>query len=214
MRLYPTVPRRRNRTVAADAAAILAVIVFAWLGVKVHDRIDELAGLGRGVHDAGASVQRGFDTAADATGAAPVFGGPLSGALRDAGRASGGNAARLGTEGEASAHEAANLLGWLTFLIPTGLLLQRVVPGRVRQVRTLTDAERVLQPAADPARRRLVAMRAAFALPYGTLLRYTRDPLGDLEQGRYDPLVAAALEDAGLGVAGPGTVPRTGDGHH
>jgi hypothetical protein len=41
-------------------------------------------------------------------------------------------------------------------------------------------------------------MRAAFSLPYGQLLQYTRDPLGDLEDGRYDALVAAALEDAGL----------------
>ena len=30
------------------------------------------------------------------------------------------------------------------------------------------------------------------------LLQYTRDPIGDLEGGRYDALVAAALEDAGL----------------
>ena len=41
-------------------------------------------------------------------------------------------------------------------------------------------------------------MRAAFSLPYGQLLAYTRDPLGDLEQGRYDALVEAVLEDAGL----------------
>jgi hypothetical protein len=41
-------------------------------------------------------------------------------------------------------------------------------------------------------------MRAAFSLPYGQLLAYTRDPIGDLEDGRYDALVAAALEDAGL----------------
>jgi hypothetical protein len=27
---------------------------------------------------------------------------------------------------------------------------------------------------------------------------YTRDPLGDLARGRYDPLVAAALDDAGI----------------
>jgi hypothetical protein len=47
-------------------------------------------------------------------------------------------------------------------------------------------------------RRRLLAMRAAFSLPYGQLLAYTRDPLGDLASERYDGLVAAALEDAGL----------------
>jgi hypothetical protein len=54
---------------------------------------------------------------------------------------------------------------------------------------------------ADPGsreRQRVIAMRAAFALPYGQLLEYTRDPLGDLAAERYDGLVAAALDDAGL----------------
>jgi hypothetical protein len=41
-------------------------------------------------------------------------------------------------------------------------------------------------------------MRAAFALPYGQLLRYTSDPIGDLAEERYEALVAAVLEDAGL----------------
>ena len=41
-------------------------------------------------------------------------------------------------------------------------------------------------------------MRAAFALPYETLLRYTADPLGDLAAERYEPLIDAVLEDSGL----------------
>src|SRR3712207_7698719 len=40
--------------------------------------------------------------------------------------------------------------------------------------------------------------RAMCSLPYGALLRHTRDPLGDLAAERYDALVAAAFEDAGL----------------
>jgi hypothetical protein len=56
----------------------------------------------------------------------------------------------------------------------------------------------VLVGTSDPERRRLLAMRAAFGLSYGALLAYTRDPLGDLADGRYDPLVAAALDDAGI----------------
>ena len=41
-------------------------------------------------------------------------------------------------------------------------------------------------------------MRAAFGLPYLTLLGYTSDPLGDLVAENIDPLVAAALDDAGI----------------
>ena len=41
-------------------------------------------------------------------------------------------------------------------------------------------------------------MRAAFSLPYSQLLRYTADPMGDLASGRYEALLAAVLDDAGL----------------
>jgi hypothetical protein len=41
-------------------------------------------------------------------------------------------------------------------------------------------------------------MRAAFGLPFRELMPYTRDPFGDLAEGRYDALVAAALADVGL----------------
>jgi hypothetical protein len=47
-------------------------------------------------------------------------------------------------------------------------------------------------------RRRLVAMRAAFSLPARELARHTKDPLGDLDGRRCDPLIAAAYDSAGL----------------
>ena len=198
MRLYPQVPARGSRTIAADAAVALAVLLFAWLGLAVHDAVDEVAGLGRGVQEAGSAVQRGFSDAAGAVEGAPVVGGELGGVLREAGGATGGQAVEAGREGERKVHSLADLLGWLTLLIPTGLLLQRFVPGRTEQVRKLSAAAIVRSQGGGPERERLIAMRAAFSLPYATLLRYTRDPLGDLEVGRHEALVRAAHEDAGL----------------
>jgi hypothetical protein len=75
------------------------------------------------------------------------------------------------------------------------------VPPRLRQIRRLTAVDRLLAVPDDGLtgeRRRLLAMRAAFSLPYPTLARHTSDPFGDLVAERYDSLVAAALEDAGL----------------
>ena len=89
--------------------------------------------------------------------------------------------------------------GWLTFVVPGVLLLILYVPGRAAQVRRLTAGARALRaPAASP---RLLAMRAAFSLPYPVLLRHTPDPFGDLERGEYDRLAAAAREEAGLAGA-------------
>ena len=112
MRLYPATASPFLATLARDAAVLLALIALAWLGFKVHDGVDQLAGLGRGVRDAGTSVQQGFNSAAGAVGGIPVIGGKLSDGLRSAGKASGGSVAAAGTSGEREVHRLANLLGW------------------------------------------------------------------------------------------------------
>jgi hypothetical protein len=198
MRFYPTLPAQRVRTVLRDLVVLLLLFLFAWLGLKVHNTVDQLAVLGTGVEDAGTEIQGGFDTAAEAVAGVPIVGGDLADGLRDAGRASGGELAERGQEGRESVHRLANLLGLVTFLIPALLVLSLTLPDRISQIRGLTAAERVLGGPLDPDRRRLLAMRAAFSLPYGELVRYTRDPFGDLAAGRYDALIAAALEEAGL----------------
>jgi hypothetical protein len=199
MRFYPDIRSRRAATIVNDLVVIALLALFAWLGLKVHDTVDALAVLGQGVHDAGDAVRGGFRTAADAVEGAPVVGDDIAGGLRDAGEGTGGNVAEFGREGEERVHRTANLLGFLTFLVPALLLLFQAVPPRVALVRRLSAANRVLRGGAgDGDRDRLLAMRAAFSLPYGELLRYTVDPFGDLAEGRYDALAAAAFEEAGL----------------
>ena len=199
MRFYPDLPARRTATAVKDAATVLALVVLAVLALRVHDRVDALADAGRSAQDAGRAVQRGFSSASAAVGALPVVGGQLAGALRDAGGATGGEAVRAGERGEQAAHDAARLLGWLTFLVPAALLLSRVLPARLAQVRLLSTASRALRLGdVDGEHHRLLASRAAFGLPYATLLRHTPDPLGDLRDGRHERLVAALADDAGL----------------
>jgi hypothetical protein len=223
MTLYPSLPRRRTATILGDLAILALVVLFAWLGVKVHDGVAELAALGRGLQDAGAAVggtardaagavRGGFGSAADAVGGTPVIGGDIAGALRSAGDSAaqpvesagveqGQRLTRAGRDAEAKVYDTANLLGWLTFLIPALLLLSRWLPPRVRQVRALSAAARFLRGAPlDSERERELARRAAYALPYSALARHTRDPLGDLIAGRHAPLLAALGEDAGLRI--------------
>jgi hypothetical protein len=198
MRFYPDIPTRRVSTLARDLLTLVLLMLFAWIALKVHDAVDRLAVLGQGVNEAGSSIEDGFESAADAVDGTPLVGGELADGLRGAGEGSGGNVADLGQEGEDKTHQLADILGLVTFFLPATFLVLRVVPERVAQVRRLSAAERVLLGRETPEQQRLIAMRAAFALPYGQLLAYTRDPLGDLEQGRHDALVEAVLEDAGL----------------
>jgi hypothetical protein len=197
MRFYPEIPSQRLAVLARDVAVVLLLVLFAWLGVVVHDAVDRLAVLGEGVRDAGTSVERGFGRAADAVGETPVVGDDLADGLRGAGEGTGGNVADFGREGEERVHRLALVLGLAMFGVPAALLLLQAVPPRIAQVRALTAAGRALG-AGDGERRRFLAMRAAFSLPYAELLEHTPDPFGDLAEGRYDALVAAVLEDSGL----------------
>lgn len=198
MPLYPELRGPRARAVVADAASVVLLVLFAWAGLKVHDSVDRLAVLGEGVQATGGAVQGGFESAANAVDGTPVVGDDVADGLRSAGDESGGEVVQLGEEGEESAHDLALVLGLVTFGLPALLLLAQWVPRRIDQVAKLRAASTVLGDGGTPERRRLLAMRAAFSLPYGQLLQYTRDPLGDLVSERYDALVAAALEDAGL----------------
>jgi hypothetical protein len=197
MRLYPDTPDDRGRAVARDALVLLTLFVLAWLALKVHNAVDELAVLGTGVRNSGEAVQGGFEAAGDAVDGVPVVGGELGDALRDAGSGTGGEVAETGRQGEERVHDLADLLGFLFFAIPASILLITTLPARIRQVRELNAAERLLDTSSDE-RRRLIAMRAAFSLPAAELARHTKDPIGDLAEGRYDPLIAAAYDEAGL----------------
>ncbi len=198
MRLYPDLRGQRVDLIARDLALALALVILGKIALEVHDAVDKLAVLGEGVESAGGAVTSGFDSAADAVDGAPVVGDDIGDALRGAGEGSGGEVEDLGRGGAGAAHDLANLLGILFFALPAALLLVWALPPRIRQIRRLNAAARVLQDPASPERRELLAARAAFGLPYGTLLQYTKDPIGDLQAGRFDALVKAELEQAGL----------------
>jgi hypothetical protein len=197
-RVYPDVLPQRGRTVARDGAVLVCLIVLAWLAVRVHDDIAGLDRVGVGVAQVGSSVQRGFGSAASAVSDVPVVGSQLSKSLRTAGVATGGAAASSARQADGDIGRAATLIGWLIFLFPAAVLLGRYLPGRVRQISQMTAAARVLIDSGDGAQRRLIAERSAFSLPYRQLLRHTRQPLTDLAEGHYQPLIDAVLEDAGI----------------
>jgi len=198
MRLYSQVPAQRGRQIASDVVAVLLIVFFIWVGTVVRDTVNELAVLATGVKQAGQTVEGGFQSVADAVSQVPVVGESIGNAIAGAGDGTGGNLAELGQSGEDAVNRLATILGWATALLPIIVLLAAAVPRRVRRVRHMSVARSVLGGLDDPERRRYLAMRAAFGLPYDELLDFTPDPIGDLAAGRHDALVAAALADVGL----------------
>jgi hypothetical protein len=218
MRLYPASSTGRARTLAGDLVVVLLLILFAWCGVKVHDAIADLAGIGRGIQDSGrqiaattrdtaGAIENTFSDAAGKVQGLPLVGGDLAGALRDAprgatdpirstGDATGARIVRLGVEQVNQTMRLAKLVGWLVFLLPSIVLVWKTVPTRIRQVAALTSATRALAGAPE----HILAARAAYNLPYGTLRRYTQDPFGDLAAGRHAALLQALADDAGMKI--------------
>jgi hypothetical protein len=203
MRFYPELSGARTRTILCDVGALILIGLFAWTGKEVHDTVVKINSLSRGVIDAGTSVRTGFEDAAGRVGGVPVVGGSLADGLRSAGSASGGNVVAAGEAGETAVSDTASVLGWAIFGLPTLVLLAFFVPLRGLQVRRLTLGARALGIAPSVERRRLLAQRAAFGMPWADLRRFTRDPIGDLEAERYEPLVAALYAEAGLRAPGP-----------
>jgi hypothetical protein len=198
LRVYSEVPAQRRRQIVSDVVVVLLIAFFIWVGTLVHDTVASLAVLATGVKEAGQTVEGGFLSVADAVSNVPVVGEAIGSAIAGAGDGTGGNLADLGQSGEDAVNELATILGIVTALLPILVLLAVVLPRRIRKVRHMSVASRALTDLHDPERRRLLAMRAAFGLPYDELLERTPDPLGDLAAGRYDALVAAALADVGL----------------
>ncbi len=197
--LYPDIPSERRAQILRDLLVVALLVVFVWCGTKVYDLVAALAVLGEGVRETGASVEDGFGSVADAVSGIPLVGDQLAGAFAGVGEGTGGTVAELGQTGADAVLLLARALGILTALLPITVLLVAVVPRRVRVIREMSAAREVSGiDLADPERRRLLAMRAAFGLPFRELLPYTRDPFGDLAAGRYDALVEAALADVGL----------------
>jgi hypothetical protein len=186
------------RAIARDGLVVLLLLLFAWLGVRVHHEVDALSGVGRAVSNAGLSLASTLSSAASATQDVPIVGSAIASALRGAARQEGGNVAAIGQAGVQSAHHVALVLGLLSWALPSALLVGLVLPRRLRELRQLRQARRALRAPDTEEHRRLLAVRAVLTLPDEALFRHAADPAGDLLAGRYSALAAAELEAMGV----------------
>jgi hypothetical protein len=202
--LYPSLPSARRQQITRDLLSLALIAFFVWCGIKVHDVVAALSVIGTAVYDAGSNVQGSFDSVAGAVQGIPVVGGALSDAFHNAGQGTGGNVAQSAQDSVDAINKLATVLGVFTALLPISVLAASALPRRIRGIREMSAANTMANlDLDDPERRRLVAMRAAFGLPFRELLPYTNDPFGDLAAGRYDALICAALADAGLMPTSP-----------
>lgn len=200
MSLYADLPARRSLQILSDAAMVLWVVLWVWLGRRVDDLVMQLAAPGREMAEAGAGLQSGLDDAGDRVAGVPLVPDGVRTPFERAGDA--GGALRSAGEAQVSAVDTiATALGVLVAVLAIAVLLVRWLPHRLRFVREATAAHRLV---ADSTDLDLFAARAVARRSLPELARLGHD-VGDRWR-RGDPEIVralAAVELRSLGLRVP-----------
>lgn len=196
----------RLREMVADAATIVWVGLWVVLGVRLYGGLAELAGAGRLIRDGGIGLRSTGGEVAGAVQGVPLVGENAAARIRDAFGTAADPVIAFGLDIERLLLIIAGLLGMMVVIVAVVPWLNRYVPWRWGRVERLNAAARVIRPAmvADEPwlpvgeLNRLLASRALHRLEYAKLLEFTPDPFGDWAAGRFEGLVQAELESAGL----------------
>ncbi|KRE52631.1 hypothetical protein [Phycicoccus sp. Soil748] len=197
MKLYADLPGRRTLQILADLGLVAWVCLWAWVGRLVHDTTMELAAPGHQLQDAGSGFRQQMNGAGDAVRDVPLVGDQIATPFRKAGTA-GTTIQQAGSDLVDAVTRLANVLGWVTALVPILIVGLIWLFLRGRFVRRATAAQRFIDEAADLD---LFALRAMARQPMRKLAAISPDPTGAWRRGEAPTIRALALlelRDSGL----------------
>ncbi len=197
MKLYADLPGRRTVQLLADAAMLCWVASWAWIGRAVHDATMTLAAPGRQLVSAGSGFRDKMVGAGNAVDDLPLIEDRLAEPFRSASGA-GTDIERAGNDLISSVTHLANILGWVTALIPIAIVGGAWLLLRARFVRRASAAQRFIDGEADLD---LFALRAMARQPMRRIAQVSDDPGAAWRRGDRDVIRSLALlelRDAGL----------------
>jgi hypothetical protein len=197
MKLYADLPGRRTLQILADLAILAWVCTWAWVGRLVHDTTLALAGPGRRLQSAGSGFRDQMTQAGDSVSGLPLVGDRVAAPFRQVSGA-GTTIEQAGTDLVDAVSDLANILGWVTALVPIVIVLMVWALLRGRFVRRATAAQRFIDNAADLD---LFALRAMARQPMRKLASVSDDPTGAWRRGDEATIRSLALlelRDSGL----------------
>lgn len=197
MKLYADLPGRRTLQILADLGVVAWACLWAWTGRLVHDTTMELAAPGRQLQTAGSGFREQMTSAGDSVRDLPLVGDAVSAPFRQVSGA-GTTIEQAGTDLVDAVTKLANILGWVTALVPILIvgLVWFVLRGRF--VRRASAAQRFINNAADLD---LFALRAMASQPMRKLAAISADPTGAWRRGDEAVIRSLALlelRDSGL----------------
>jgi hypothetical protein len=197
MKLYADLPGRRTLQILADLGMLVWVCVWAWAGRVVHDTTLALAAPGRQLQSAGSGFRDQMNQAGAAVEQLPLVGDRVAAPFRQVSGA-GTTIESAGNDLVNAVTHLANVLGWVTALVPILIVGLVWLLARVRFVRRATAAQRYIDNAADLD---LFALRAMAGQPMQRLAAVSDDPTGAWRRGEPGVIRALAvleLKDCGL----------------
>lgn len=197
MKLYADLPGRRTLQILADVGILAWVSAWAWVGRLVHDTTMALAAPGRQLQGAGSGFREQMTNAGNSVRDVPLVGDQIAAPFREAGGA-GTRIEQAGTDLVGAVTSLANILGWVTALVPIVIVGFIWLVQRGRFVRRATAAQRFIDNAADLD---LFALRAMARQPMRKLASISEDPTGAWRRGDEQTIRALALlelRDTGL----------------
>ncbi len=197
MKLYADLPGRRTVQILADVSMVAWVCVWAWVGRLVHDTTMALAAPGRQLQGAGSGFRDTMTGAGDSVRDLPLVGDRVAAPFRQAGGA-GTTIEKAGTDLVEAVTNLANILGWVTAVVPIAIVGLIWLALRARFVRRATAAQQFIDGAFDLD---LFALRAMARQPMRKLAAISPDPSGAWRRGEPATIRALAvleLRDSGL----------------
>lgn len=197
MKLYADRSGRRLLQIFADLGLVLWIVLWVWVGRRVHDVTMALAEPGRQLQGAGAGFRERMTGAGDGVDDLPILEDRIAGPFRSAAGA-GTDIEKAGTDLVSAVERLALLIGWTTALVPILIVGLAWLFLRGRFVRRASAAQQFIDADDDLD---LFALRAIANQPMTALARVTPDPSGAWRRGDRETIRALALlelKDSGL----------------
>jgi hypothetical protein len=204
MRIYAEKAGRASRQIASDLVVAWWIGLWVWIGMRIHDLVNKLAGPGRTMEEAGAGFATTLRDAGREVADVPVVGDALRTPL-DAAAEAGATLQRAGQAQQDVVHTLALWLGIILAFLPIAMVLFRYLPDRIRWIREAGAAIRIRGRAHENLY--LFALRAIATRPLPELRRATPDPGHAFATGDYEALAAMELDELGLRAAPAGRAP-------
>lgn len=197
MKIYADLPARRTGQIIADLLLLGWILLWAKVGMTVHDSTLKLAEPGHRLEDAGSGFRDKLTTAGNSVDDLPILDDQVATPFRDAAGA-GTTIEDAGRDLVSAVEKLATTLGWVTALTPILIVGAFWLASRLRFVRRATAAQSLVDQVDDLD---LFALRAMANQPLQRLARISDDPAGAWRRGDHvviQELAFLELADCGL----------------